>query len=43
LRVRNRKDVDVIDVEELDPVHLMRFDKVLFTVAALKETEEMLS
>lgn len=43
LGARNLNNVDVIDVDELNPVNLIRFDKVLFTVAALKQTEEMLS
>lgn len=43
LGARNLKNVDVIDVDELNPVNLLRFDKVLFTVSALKQAEEMLS
>lgn len=43
LGARNLKNVDVIDVDELNPVNLIRFDKVLFTVDALKQAEEMLS
>lgn len=43
LGARNLKDVDVMDVEDLNPVSLLRFDKVLFTVGALKQAEEMLS
>jgi len=43
LAARNLKNVDVLDVSGLDPVSLIGFDKVLITVAALKNTEEMLS
>lgn len=42
LATRNLKDVDVVDVEALNPVSLLRFDKVLFTVGSLKKVEERL-
>ncbi|MDZ7684104.1 MAG: 50S ribosomal protein L4 [Gammaproteobacteria bacterium] len=42
LAVRNLKDVAVIDVEGINPVDLIGFEKVLFTVGALKKAEEML-
>ena len=42
LGARNIKHVDVIDVEGVNPVNLIGFDKVLFTVGALKKAEEML-
>lgn len=38
---RNIKDVDVIDVQGVNPVNLIGFDKVLFTVGALKKAEEL--
>ena len=41
LAARNLKDVDVIDVEGLNPVNLIGFEKVLFTVGALKKAEEL--
>jgi len=42
LAARNLKKVDVIDVQGVNPVNLIGFDKVLFTVGALKKAEEML-
>ena len=42
LATRNLKDVDVVDVEALNPVSLLRFEKVLFTVSSLKNVEEKL-
>ena len=42
LGARNIKNVDVIDVQGVNPVNLIGFDKVLFTVGALKKAEEML-
>ena len=42
LGARNLRGVDVIDVQGLNPVSLIGFDKVLFTVGALKKAEEML-
>ena len=38
---RNLKDVDVIDVQGVNPVNLIGSDKVLFTVGALKKAEEL--
>jgi large subunit ribosomal protein L4 len=43
LAARNLHKVDVIDVQALDPVSLIGFDKVIVTVAALKKIEEMLA
>ncbi len=43
LATRNLRDVAVIDVEGINPVDLIGFEKVLFTVGALKKAEEMLS
>jgi large subunit ribosomal protein L4 len=40
---RNLKDVDVIDVQGVNPVNLIGFEKVLFTVGALKKAEELFS
>lgn len=42
LAARNLKRVDVRDVEGVDPVSLLSFDKVLVTVGALKKLEESL-
>ena len=43
LAARNLNRVDVLDVGGVDPISLIRHDKVLITVAALKELEEALS
>ena len=43
LAARNLKDVDVRDVVATDPVSLLSFDKVVMTVGALKQFEEMLA
>jgi large subunit ribosomal protein L4 len=43
LAARNVKAVDVRDVEGIDPVSLISYDKVLITVAALKKLEEVLA
>lgn len=42
LAARNLHKVDVRDVQGIDPVSLVRFDKVLITVSALKKVEELL-
>ncbi|MBB3170033.1 50S ribosomal protein L4 [Simiduia aestuariiviva] len=42
LAARNLHKVDVRDAEGVDPVSLIRFDKVVVTVPALKKLEEML-
>ncbi|GMG88645.1 50S ribosomal protein L4 [Biformimicrobium ophioploci] len=42
LASRNLHKVDVRDVAAVDPVSLIRFDKVVVTVAALKKFEEVL-
>lgn len=42
LASRNLHKVDVRDVQAIDPVALIRFDKVVVTVAALKKLEETL-
>lgn len=41
LGARNLKNVDVIDVQGVNPVNLIGFEKVLFTVGALKKAEEL--
>ena len=41
LAARNLRDVDVIDVQGINPVNLIGFQKVLFTVGALKKAEEL--
>ncbi len=43
LASRNLHKVDVRDVHGIDPVSLVRFDKVLITVSALKKVEELLA
>ncbi|MEL7297816.1 MAG: 50S ribosomal protein L4 [Pseudomonadota bacterium] len=43
LAARNMKNVGIIDVAAIDPVTLLRFEKVLITVPALKLVEERLS
>ncbi len=43
LSVRNLKDVGICDASSVDPVVLMRFEKVLITLPALKLIEERLS
>lgn len=43
LSARNLKDVEVLDVQGVDPVSLIRHDKVLITVEALKKLEELLA
>jgi len=43
LAARNLQKVDVLDLREVDPVSLLRFEKVLVTSKALKGLEEQLS
>ena len=43
LAARNLHKVDVLDAQAIDPVSLIGFDKVLCTVAAMKQMEGMLS
>ncbi len=43
LSARNLRDVDVVDASGVNPVDLIRFDKVLITVDSLKRVEELLS
>jgi large subunit ribosomal protein L4 len=43
LSARNLKDVGICDAASVDPVVLMRFEKVLITLPALKLIEERLS
>jgi large subunit ribosomal protein L4 len=43
LAARNLPYVDVLDLREINPVSLIRFDKVVATEAALKALEEQLS
>ena len=43
LAARNLPNVDVLDLREINPVSLIRFDKVVATEAALKALEEQLS
>ena len=43
LGARNLRNVDVIDVQGINPVNLIASSKVLFTTAALKQAEESLA
>lgn len=43
LAARNLNSVDVRDVHAIDPVSLVRYEKVLMTVPAVKQVEEWLS
>lgn len=43
LSARNLKYVDVVDVQNVDPVSLISHDSVLVTVGALKQIEESLA
>ena len=43
LAARNMPHVDVLDLREVNPVSLVRFDKVVATEAALKALEEQLA
>ncbi|MDG1441678.1 MAG: 50S ribosomal protein L4 [Pseudomonadales bacterium] len=43
LSTRNLHGVEVIDVQGVNPVNLIGFEKVLFTVGALKKAEELLA
>jgi len=43
LAARNLPKVDVVDVAAADPVSLIGFDKVLITLPAIKQFEEMLA
>lgn len=43
LAARNLHNVDVRDAQGLDPVSLIRFEKVVVTVSALKKIEEALA
>jgi large subunit ribosomal protein L4 len=43
LAARNLRGVEIVDVISVDPVNLIRFEKVLVTAAALKQIEERLA
>lgn len=43
LSARNLPHVDVVEAKRVDPVNLVRFDKVIMTVAAVSALEEMLA
>jgi large subunit ribosomal protein L4 len=42
LAARNLPHVDVMEVSAVDPVSLLRYEKVVLTVAAIKRLEEKL-
>lgn len=41
LSARNLRKVDVVDVQAVNPVSLIAYDKVMMTVPAVKQVEEM--
>ena len=43
LAARNLHKIDVVDIASIDPVSLIKYEKVLMTSAAVKQIEEMLS
>ncbi|MEX2327722.1 MAG: 50S ribosomal protein L4 [Pseudomonadales bacterium] len=43
LGARNLRNVAITDVDGVNPINLIGFDKVLFTIGALKKAEEMLA
>jgi large subunit ribosomal protein L4 len=43
LSARNLPHVDVVEAKRVDPVSLVRFEKVIMTVAAVTALEEMLA
>ena len=43
LSARNLPHVDVVEAKRVDPVNLVRFEKVIMTVAAVSALEEMLA
>jgi large subunit ribosomal protein L4 len=43
LSARNLPNIGICDVEAVDPVSLVRFDKVVMTVAAVAKLEEALA
>ena len=43
LSARNLPSVDVLDLREINPVSLLRYDRVLATKAAVKGLDEQLS
>jgi len=43
LSARNLHKIDVVDIASIDPVSLIKYEKVLMTSAAVKQIEEMLS
>ena len=42
LGARNLKNVEIVDVQGANPVTLIGYEKVLFTIGALKQVEEVL-
>ena len=43
LAARNIKDVEVVEVSDINPINLVGAEKVLFTLTALKKAEEHFS
>ena len=43
LAARNIKDVEVVEVSDLNPINLIGAEKVLFTLPAIKKAEELFS
>ena len=42
LGARNLKNIEIVDVQGINPISLLGFEKVMFTVGALKRVEEVL-
>ena len=42
LASRNLVDFDIVDVRTIDPVNLLRFEKVIMSVEAVSKLEELL-
>ena len=43
LSARNIKDVEVVEVADINPISLVGAEKVLFTLSAIKKAEELFS
>ena len=43
LAARNIKDVEVVEVSDINPINLVGAEKVLFTLTAIKKAEEHFS
>ena len=43
LGIRNLKNADIVDVADVNPVSLIGYEKILFTLPAIKKAEELFS